>query len=227
NIDWNLFITFSNNDLEDINLSFILSYSKSSNKNLDDINFSPPSDNEENNSQVNTSFFLSLFESNNNCSFFADDFVNSDFVNRDSVNGDSVKNNFVNANMNSSEYSSNYENINTSGYQYSLHNDILVKLDEVVNNSPVLTSLELLTKDKKNRFEIAFSTAKTAINIALKMKSDNESIQILKNFILTKQNSRNKNDNLESVENNQDNNDIITLQQDLIEQTNDPYVTKI
>ncbi|CAG8490826.1 6160_t:CDS:2 [Racocetra persica] len=75
-----------------------------------------------------------------------------------------------------------------------------------------------------------FSIAKTVINIVLETKSDNELIQLLKTFILTKQNSYNKNDNSEeakSSENNLNSDSIITLQQDLIEQTNDPHITKI
>ncbi|CAG8598894.1 1769_t:CDS:2 [Cetraspora pellucida] len=199
NINWNSFITFSNNDLKDINLLFILSYSKPFNKNLDDINLSLPSGYKKNNSQVNTSLFSSLFKSNNNCSFSDSNFVNSNFVNKNSVNRDSYK------------------------------NDILVKLDKVVNNLPVLTALKPLTRNKvkKDRFGIVFSTTKTAINIVLETKSNDELIQILKNFILIKQNSCNKNNNSESVENNQGNDGIITLQQDLIEQTNDLHLTKI
>ncbi|CAG8673550.1 19883_t:CDS:2 [Racocetra fulgida] len=83
---------------------------------------------------------------------------------------------------------------------------------------------------QKNKFGIAFSTAKMAINVALETKSDDELIQLLKTFILTKQNSHNKNDNLEeaeSSENNLNSDSIITLQQDLIKQTNDLHVTKI
>ncbi|KAF0460234.1 protein far1-related sequence 5-like [Gigaspora margarita] len=78
---------------------------------------------------------------------------------------------------------------------------------------------------QRNRFGIAFSTAKTAVNIALETKSDNELIQLLKTFILAKQNSRSK-DNFKKVQ-SANNNGIIALQQNLIDETNDPHVTKI
>ncbi|CAG8596174.1 3366_t:CDS:1, partial [Funneliformis caledonium] len=39
---------------------------------------------------------------------------------------------------------------------------------------------------QRNQFGVAFSTAKTAINIALKTGSDNELVKLLKDFILTK-----------------------------------------
>ncbi|CAG8577989.1 10818_t:CDS:2, partial [Racocetra fulgida] len=83
---------------------------------------------------------------------------------------------------------------------------------------------------QKNKFGIAFSTAKMVINVALETKCDNKLIQLLKTFILIKQNSCNKNDNSEEAEsskNNLNSDNIITLQQDLIEQTNNPHVTKI
>jgi hypothetical protein len=97
---------------------------------------------------------------------------------------------------------------------------ILMKLDVAFKNSPVLTAIKpsseaATTVDftlqslrrlqgsfhnerniqqiipKRNRFEIAFSTTKTAINIALETGSDNELVELLKNFILTKQRGRN------------------------------------
>ncbi|CAG8826823.1 18732_t:CDS:2, partial [Gigaspora margarita] len=136
--------------------------------------------------------------------------------------------------------------------------DILTKLDESLNNSPVLTALESSSEHtiqenvtfqslqnfqntdyqsniqhaipQRNRFGVAFSIAKIAINIVLETKSDNELIQLLKTLILTKQNSRNKNDNLDESKTNENNlngNSILTLQQNLIDQTNDPHVTKI
>ncbi|CAG8816417.1 18058_t:CDS:2, partial [Dentiscutata erythropus] len=49
------------------------------------------------------------------------------------------------------------------------------------------TSVQKITS-QRNRFGVAFSTAKTAINVALKTKSDNELVQILKDFILAKRN---------------------------------------
>ena len=39
---------------------------------------------------------------------------------------------------------------------------------------------------QRNRFGIAFSTAKTAINVALETKSDNELVRLLKDFISSK-----------------------------------------
>ncbi|CAB5391678.1 hypothetical protein RhiirA5_440619 [Rhizophagus irregularis] len=39
---------------------------------------------------------------------------------------------------------------------------------------------------KRNRFGVAFSTAKTAINVALNTKTDGELIKILKDFIAAK-----------------------------------------
>ncbi|CAG8809604.1 1023_t:CDS:1, partial [Dentiscutata erythropus] len=61
-------------------------------------------------------------------------------------------------------------------------------------------------------FGVAFSTAKTTINIALKTKSDDELVQLLKNFISTKRNIDNI--NLEKIINNktQDKDDITFLQ---------------
>jgi len=135
--------------------------------------------------------------------------------------------------------------------------DILMKFDNVLENSPVLTAIEssatpcevnftleslryIQGSDHKeniqqvipqrNRFGVAFSTAKTAINIALETKSDNELVQLLKNFILSKKN-RNE-DNLEeniAAENNsnENNSEIVSLQQHLIPQITDPHVTKI
>ena len=90
--------------------------------------------------------------------------------------------------------------------------DILLKFDNIVENSPVLTAIESSTPcevnftlkclrhmqgsdhkeniqqviPQRNRFGVAFSTAKTAINITLKTKSDNELVRLLKDFILSK-----------------------------------------
>lgn len=85
---------------------------------------------------------------------------------------------------------------------------------------------------QRNRFGIAFSTAKTAINIALETRSDNELVKLLKDFILTKQRGRNgsnseNNVDMENSEHNENDGDVIPLQQQLIDQTADPHVTKI
>ncbi|RGB23733.1 hypothetical protein C1646_774095 [Rhizophagus diaphanus] len=75
-----------------------------------------------------------------------------------------------------------------------------MKLDDISNNSPVLTALESSTKriiPQKNHFGVAFSIAKTAINIALETGSDIELVKLLKDFILNKQRSRNS-DGIES-----------------------------
>ena len=139
--------------------------------------------------------------------------------------------------------------------------EILMKLDDILNDLPVLTALESFTETgttswtidftlqslrqlqgschkenaqkiipQRNRFGVAFSTAKTAINIALETESDNELVKLLKNFILNKQRSCDG-DGVE-LENNvyvvvESNDQIISLQQNLIDQTTDPHVTKI
>ncbi|CAG8697094.1 9992_t:CDS:1, partial [Scutellospora calospora] len=88
----------------------------------------------------------------------------------------------------------------------------------------------------RNQFRIAFSVSKTAINIALETNSNKELIQILKNFIIVKQqaykdssrcNSNNSCDN--TNENNITNelDEIVPLQQQLINQITDPKVVKI
>ncbi|CAG8709273.1 1167_t:CDS:2 [Funneliformis caledonium] len=115
--------------------------------------------------------------------------------------------------------------------------DILIKLDNALENSSVLTAVKStipLTQVilQKNRFEVAFSITKTAINIALETESDNELVKLLKNFILIKQNNHNginskNNIGIESIESNDNNDNIISLQQHLINQTTDPNVTKI
>jgi len=92
--------------------------------------------------------------------------------------------------------------------------DILTRFDTVLENSPVLTAIEspnnttcevnftlkslkhIQGSDHKeniqkiipqrNRFGIAFSTAKTAINVTLETKSDNELVRLLKDFISSK-----------------------------------------
>ncbi|EXX76268.1 hypothetical protein RirG_034610 [Rhizophagus irregularis DAOM 197198w] len=135
-----------------------------------------------------------------------------------------------------------------------------MKLDDILNNSPVLTALESSTEvnttsrtvdftlqsprqlqgsyhkenaqriiPQKNRFSVAFSTAKTAINIALETGSDTELVKLLKDFILNKQRSRDG-DGIESEIINvvvESNSQIVSLQENLINQTTNPYVTKI
>ncbi len=92
--------------------------------------------------------------------------------------------------------------------------DILMKFDNVLESLPVLIviksnntilcetnfTLESLRRmqghgyeeniqkiiPQRNRFRIAFSTTKTAINIALETRSDHELVQLLKDFILSK-----------------------------------------
>ena len=135
--------------------------------------------------------------------------------------------------------------------------DILMKFDNVLEKSPVLTAIESSTTpcevnftleslrhiqgsdhkeniqqviSQRNRFGVAFSTAKTAINIALETKSDNELVQLLKNFILSKKNRNEENleeDIAAESNNNKSDNEIVPLQQHLIAQITDPHVTKI
>ena len=84
---------------------------------------------------------------------------------------------------------------------------------------------------KRNRFGVAFSTAKTAINVALETKTDEELIKILKDFIAAKHDHTNNNlevNNYTEDQSRQDtSNIIIPLQQHLIEQITNPNVTKI
>ncbi|PKY34795.1 hypothetical protein RhiirB3_499955 [Rhizophagus irregularis] len=86
---------------------------------------------------------------------------------------------------------------------------------------------------KRNKFGVAFSTAKTAINIALETGCDNELVKLLRDFISTKQRSRNavdleNNMEVENIEYDENQNNILLLQQQLIDITADPYyVTKI
>ncbi|CAB5373931.1 unnamed protein product [Rhizophagus irregularis] len=77
--------------------------------------------------------------------------------------------------------------------------------------------------NQRNRFGIAFSTAKTAVNIALETNSDRELIQLLKDFIEAKREKNvDNNDNVnhdivEINESNQENDNIVPLQKILIE----------
>ena len=141
--------------------------------------------------------------------------------------------------------------------------DILTRFDTVLENSPVLTAIEspnnttcevnftlkslkhIQGSDHKeniqkiipqrNRFGIVFSTAKTAINVTLETKSDNELVRLLKDFISSKKNHNEDNfeDNFEEnvpTENNeniQNDNRIVPLWQHLIPQITNPHVTKI
>lgn len=131
--------------------------------------------------------------------------------------------------------------------------DILMKVNNLLEKSPILTAVELTTPHEvnftleslkhiqepghlenfqivpqRNKFGIAFSTAKTAINIALETKSDNELVRLLKNFISSKKNRNDLGEDtaIENDENN-DSSEILPLQEHLITQTTDPHVTRI
>ncbi|RIA92049.1 hypothetical protein C1645_846468 [Glomus cerebriforme] len=137
------------------------------------------------------------------------------------------------------------------------NDDILMNLDSTLENSPILTALQTSTEvteelyivnftlqnlkviqdsyydkdiqriiSQRNQFGIAFLTVKTAINIALETGSDNELVKLLKDFISIKQRNHD-NDNTESIKHHQNNDDIISLQQILIDETTDPHVTKV
>ncbi|GET51783.1 hypothetical protein GLOIN_2v1785592 [Rhizophagus irregularis DAOM 181602=DAOM 197198] len=79
-----------------------------------------------------------------------------------------------------------------------------------LENSPILIAIESATD--YNRFEIAFSIAKTAINIALEINNYHKLIQILKKFIAIKHNQNaegginnnylNKNNSIENYKSN-------------------------
>ncbi|POG77430.1 hypothetical protein GLOIN_2v1767734 [Rhizophagus irregularis DAOM 181602=DAOM 197198] len=87
--------------------------------------------------------------------------------------------------------------------------------------------------NQRNRFEIAFFIAKTAVNIALETNSNCELIQLLKDFIEAKREQNvNNNDNVnhdivEINESNQENNNIVLLQKNLIEQITSPHMIKV
>ncbi|KAF0534392.1 protein far1-related sequence 5-like [Gigaspora margarita] len=87
---------------------------------------------------------------------------------------------------------------------------------------------------QRNRYGIAFSAAKTAINIALETNKDAELVQILKEFITA--NQKKHKDDMEETKNDlgiednnliQDASEVIPLQQHLIDQLTNPNVTKI
>ncbi|CAG8830846.1 1298_t:CDS:2, partial [Cetraspora pellucida] len=89
--------------------------------------------------------------------------------------------------------------------------NILLKLDQLLKNSLSLitvkssmdTTIEQVTF-QKNKFGVIFSIAKIEINIALKTKSNKELVQLLKGFILAKQNVGNNNSRIENnkIQNN-------------------------
>jgi hypothetical protein len=83
---------------------------------------------------------------------------------------------------------------------------------------------------QRNRFGAAFSVAKTAVNIALENNKDSELIQLLKRFIAEQQRIRDGNDDTYDIADEdiiQNDNELIPLQKHLIDQTNNPQVTKI
>ncbi|RGB32209.1 hypothetical protein C1646_763143, partial [Rhizophagus diaphanus] len=90
--------------------------------------------------------------------------------------------------------------------------EILIKLDEAFEKSLVITAIEpptnnIIPHEVNFTLQIVFSTAKMAINVALETKSDNELVQLLKNFILSK---KSHNSNLEMRSNDQDNKPHVT-----------------
>ncbi|CAG8851306.1 7547_t:CDS:2, partial [Gigaspora margarita] len=111
-----------------------------------------------------------------------------------------------------------------------------------IKNSSVLFALESSSNidhkhiSQKNRYEIAFSTAKTAINIALENNKDAELVRLLKDFIAASQKKHEDdiNEAKESIsaedydsKQNQNTGKIISLQQYLINQITSSNVTKI
>ncbi|RIB24253.1 hypothetical protein C2G38_2032041 [Gigaspora rosea] len=89
----------------------------------------------------------------------------------------------------------------------------------------------------RNRFGTASSSFKMAINIALETNSNDELIQMLKNFItikhqankdLSRYNANELCDTInEDIKTNNESDKISPLQQQLISQISDPKVTKI
>ncbi|RGB31164.1 hypothetical protein C1646_817475 [Rhizophagus diaphanus] len=111
-------------------------------------------------------------------------------------------------------------------FQESDHNEIIIN-----KNLP-----------QRNRFGIAFSTAKTAVNITIEINSDVELIKLLKEFIATKHggngdgdgdgngnsnDNSNGNSNDNKIEINKDINDIVPLQEHLINNITNPNITRI
>ncbi|CAB4393956.1 unnamed protein product [Rhizophagus irregularis] len=150
------------------------------------------------------------------------------------------------------------------------NNSVLTNLNINLENSPILTAVEssnttllpqvnftlqslqqfqrsdhneiIINKNlpQRNRFGIAFSTAKTAVNIAIETNSDVELIRLLKEFIATKRggdgdgdrngngdDNGNGNSNDNEIEINKDINDIVPLQEHLINNVTNPNVTRI
>ena len=139
------------------------------------------------------------------------------------------------------------------------NNNVLINLNINLENSPILTAVEPSTStllpqinftlqslqqfqgsdhnevvinkntSQRNRFGVAFSTAKTAVNIALETNSDVELIKLLKEFIAAKRerdDGVNEEGNITEIINDNANN-ITPLQRHLIDQTTNPNVTKI
>ncbi|PKY33767.1 hypothetical protein RhiirB3_395068, partial [Rhizophagus irregularis] len=123
-------------------------------------------------------------------------------------------------------------------------NNLVILLDD---GTHLCTCLETITKGsdhnevvhqnthQRNKFGIAFSIAKTAINVALETNSDHELITLLKDFIESKREKnigddddiKENHDIIGINESSQEDGSIIPLQKDLIEQITDPRVTKI
>jgi hypothetical protein len=133
------------------------------------------------------------------------------------------------------------------------NNNVLTNLNVNLENSPILTAVKPLTltllpqvnftfqslqqlqesnynnviinknTSQRNRFGIAFSTAKIAVNITLETNS--ELIKLLKEFIAAKRDG-DSNSNDDEIEIN-DANNIVLLQQHLINKITNPNVTRI
>jgi hypothetical protein len=142
---------------------------------------------------------------------------------------------------------------------------ILSNLDTNLKDSPILTAIEASTDTsyqvactfqslhyiqgsdnnevvqqnthnrQRNRFGITFSTAKTAVNIALETNSDHELIRLLKDFIEAKRENHisgddnvNENHSMEvNDDSNQDGSNITPLQRNLIEQEDGSNITPL
>ena len=137
---------------------------------------------------------------------------------------------------------------------------ILTKLNANLKSSPILTAIESTIASssfqvtftlqslynlqgsnghnervdqkisQRNRFGVAFSVAKTAVNMALENNKDGELIQLLKRFIAEQQRIRDGNDDTYGITDEdiiQNDNELIPLQKHLIDQTKNPQVTKI
>ncbi|CAB5368938.1 hypothetical protein RhiirA5_439799 [Rhizophagus irregularis] len=95
---------------------------------------------------------------------------------------------------------------------------------------------------QRNQFGIAYSTAKTAVNITIETNSGVKLVRLLKEFIVTKRggngddyddcnsngdNNSNGNSNNNEIKINKDINDIVLLQEYLINNITNPNVTRI